>query len=150
MRAFERRKNAFVPCQLAEGRKRVAVAALRVVDAAVVAEDDFGAVVGRFLVVTVARYLVRTAGIRVSFDLRQALFNALQLQGGSFFNRYTIGDMMTRPDLPLAHDSDAATVIDVERVARRACLDREGCPAVVDVVGGADDLAAFTATTGGS
>lgn len=56
----------------------------------------FGAVVGRFGVVTVARFLVRTSGLNVAFDLRQSLYNALQLQGSGFFNRYTIGDMMTR------------------------------------------------------
>ena len=56
----------------------------------------FGAVIGRFLVVTAARYLVRSAGIGVAFDLRQALYSALQFQGSRFFNRYTIGDMMTR------------------------------------------------------
>lgn len=56
----------------------------------------FGAVLGRFLIVTFARYLVRSTGIRVAFDLRQALYNALQFQGATFFNHYTIGDMMTR------------------------------------------------------
>ncbi len=56
----------------------------------------FGAVLGRFTVVTGARYLVRSSGIRIAFDLRQALYGALQHQGASFFNRYTIGDMMTR------------------------------------------------------
>jgi ATP-binding cassette subfamily B protein len=56
----------------------------------------FGAVLGRFTVVTGARYLVRSSGIRVAFDLRQALYGALQHQGAGFFNRYTIGDMMTR------------------------------------------------------
>jgi len=56
----------------------------------------FAAVGGRFCVVTVARFLVRTSGIQVAFDLRQALYAALQYQGSSFFNRYTIGDMMTR------------------------------------------------------
>ena len=56
----------------------------------------FGAVVGRFGVVSVARFLVRTSGLNVAFDLRQSLYNALQLQGSGFFNRYTIGDMMTR------------------------------------------------------
>ncbi len=56
----------------------------------------FAAVAGRFVVVSMARYLVRSAGIRVAFDLRQALYDALQQQGSSFFNRYTIGDMMTR------------------------------------------------------
>lgn len=56
----------------------------------------FVAVLGRFVVVTFARYLVRSSGIRLAFDLRQALYNALQYQGAVFFNHYTIGDMMTR------------------------------------------------------
>ena len=46
--------------------------------------------------VTYARYAVRSAGQHVAFDLRQALFSALQQQGSRFFDRYTIGDMMTR------------------------------------------------------
>jgi ATP-binding cassette subfamily B protein len=56
----------------------------------------FGAVTGRFVVVTGARYLVRSAGLFVAFDLRQALYAALQHQGSRFFARHTIGDMMTR------------------------------------------------------
>src|SRR5690606_23559985 len=36
------------------------------------------------------------AGLRVAYDLRQALYGALQHQGSRFFGRYTIGDMMTR------------------------------------------------------
>lgn len=56
----------------------------------------FGAVAGRFAVVTAARYLVRSAGLFVAFDLRQALYGALQHQGSRFFARHTIGDMMTR------------------------------------------------------
>lgn len=54
------------------------------------------AVLVRFAVVSSARYLVRSAGIRIAFDLRQSLYDALQHQGAGFFNRYTIGDMMTR------------------------------------------------------
>lgn len=56
----------------------------------------FGAVIGRFGVVSFARFAVRSAGLRVAFDLRQALYAALQHQGSRFFARYTIGDMMTR------------------------------------------------------
>ena len=56
----------------------------------------FGAVTGRFVVVSIARYLVRSAGMHIAFDLRQALYSALQYQGSTFFNHYTIGDMMTR------------------------------------------------------
>ena len=55
-----------------------------------------GAVAGRYLVVTWARYAVRTAGQRVAFDLRQRLYGALQTQGTRFFAKHSIGDMMTR------------------------------------------------------
>jgi ATP-binding cassette subfamily B protein len=85
--------EGFVPILLAIGIDRIAAGNL---DLMLPLTGIFGAVLGRFLVVTVARYLVRTSGIQISFDLRQALFNALQHQGSSFFNRYTIGDMMTR------------------------------------------------------
>ncbi len=56
----------------------------------------FIAVAGRFAVVSFARYAVRSAGLFVAFDLRQALYSALQYQGSRFFSRHTIGDMMTR------------------------------------------------------
>jgi ATP-binding cassette subfamily B protein len=55
-----------------------------------------GAVLMRYLVVAYARLAVRKTGQFVAFDLRQALFSALQFQGSKFFSRYTIGDMMTR------------------------------------------------------
>jgi ATP-binding cassette subfamily B multidrug efflux pump len=56
----------------------------------------FGAVVGRYLVVTIARYQVRRSGLGVAFDLRQSLYQNLQQQGSQFFNTHSIGDMMTR------------------------------------------------------
>ena len=56
----------------------------------------FAAVIGRYLLVTFARFAVRRTGLNVAFDLRQALYASLQLQGLKFFNQYTIGDMMTR------------------------------------------------------
>lgn len=56
----------------------------------------FGAVIARYLVVTSARYAVRSAGQYVAFDLRQSLFSALQHQGSRFFGSHSIGDMMTR------------------------------------------------------
>ncbi len=85
--------EGLVPILLAIGIDRVADGNL---DLMLPILGIFAAVSGRFLVVSIARYLVRSSGIRVAFDLRQALFSALQHQGGSFFNRYTIGDMMTR------------------------------------------------------
>lgn len=55
-----------------------------------------GAVCIRFGVVALARYLVRQAGLRIAFDMRQQLFASLQAQGTQFFNRFGVGDMMTR------------------------------------------------------
>ncbi len=85
--------EAMVPLMLALGIDRIAAGET---DLLLPVAGIFAAVLGRFLVVSVARYMVRSAGIGVAFDLRQALYSALQLQGSSFFNRYTIGDMMTR------------------------------------------------------
>lgn len=56
----------------------------------------FAAVFGRFAIVSLARMTVRLVGLRVSFDLRERLYESLQNQGVHFFNRHTIGDMMTR------------------------------------------------------
>jgi len=53
-------------------------------------------VIGRFVVVSYARVAVRTVGLNVAFDLRERLYAQLQLQGGRFFSRFSIGDMMTR------------------------------------------------------
>ena len=55
-----------------------------------------GCVLGRYSVVTYARFAVRSAGQYVAFDLRQSLYASLQDQGTRFFSKYTIGDMMTR------------------------------------------------------
>ena len=54
------------------------------------------AVAARYLVVTQARYAVRSAGQLVAFDLRQRLYADLQQQGVKFFAKHSIGDMMTR------------------------------------------------------
>ncbi len=54
------------------------------------------AVAGRYVVVTAARYSVRSAGLKVAFDLRQKLYASLQGQGARFFARHSVGDMMTR------------------------------------------------------
>ena len=56
----------------------------------------FLSVVLRYAVVTHARYAVRRVGMYVAYDLRRALYAALQRQGIGFFNKHTIGDMMTR------------------------------------------------------
>lgn len=85
--------EALVPWFLAVGIDRVAAGRRDLLWPAL---GIFLAVAGRYLVVTFARYSVRSAGLRVAFDLRQALYAALQRQGSRFFTRYTIGDMMTR------------------------------------------------------
>ena len=85
--------EASVPLLLAIGIDRIAAGNP---DLLLPVAGIFGAVLSRFIVVSGARYMVRSAGIRVAFDLRQALYAALQVQGSGFFNRYTIGDMMTR------------------------------------------------------
>ncbi len=54
------------------------------------------AVLMRFAIVSFARITVRKVGLYVAFDLRGRLYDQLQYQGAAFFNRYTIGDMMTR------------------------------------------------------
>src|SRR5262245_33014904 len=53
-------------------------------------------VVLRFIVVSYARIAVRNVGLNVAFDLRERLYDQLQLQGARFFSQFTIGDMMTR------------------------------------------------------
>src|SRR5262249_20985297 len=53
-------------------------------------------VLARFFVVSFARFTVRKVAQSVGFDLRQRLYQQLQLQGARFFNRFSIGDMMTR------------------------------------------------------
>lgn len=85
--------EATVPISLAVGIDRIAAGNT---DVRLPVLLIFAAVAGRFSVVSLARYLVRTSGLRVAFDLRQSLYAALQHQGAAFFNRYTIGDMMTR------------------------------------------------------
>jgi len=85
--------EASIPLSLAVGIDRVAAGNADVLwQVAAI----FGAVLGRFGVVSLARYLVRSSGLNVAYDLRQSLYSALQDQGGRFFNRYTVGDMMTR------------------------------------------------------
>lgn len=55
-----------------------------------------GAVIGRYAFVTSARYLVRSASLKVAYDLRRNLYETLQSQGAVFFNEFSVGDMMTR------------------------------------------------------
>ncbi len=65
-------------------------------DVALLVLAIFAAVFGRFGVVSCARMTVRLVGLRVAFDLRERFYQCLQQQGVHFFNRHTIGDMMTR------------------------------------------------------
>jgi ATP-binding cassette subfamily B protein len=85
--------EALVPLLLAQGIDRIARGET---DLLLPVGGIVLAVVGRYLVVTYARYTVRSTGQFVAFDLRQALYAALQHQGSRFFSRHTIGDMMTR------------------------------------------------------
>ena len=54
------------------------------------------AVIARYIVVTYARFSVRSSALMIAFDLRQDLFAALQRQGKLFYSNHSIGDMMTR------------------------------------------------------
>jgi len=54
------------------------------------------AVALRFVFVIHARREIRRIGISVSFDLREKVFAAVQRQGGEFFQRIGVGDIMTR------------------------------------------------------
>jgi ATP-binding cassette, subfamily B, multidrug efflux pump len=85
--------EALVPLFLAVAIDRIAAGNI---DLTMPIAGIFGAVAARYVVVTYARYAVRSAGQLVAFDLRQSLYAALQNQGSRFFSRYTIGDMMTR------------------------------------------------------
>ena len=90
---FARVAEALVPFFLAVGIDKMAGGDSNVLT------QVFGiaaAVAARYVFVTYARYSVRSVGMRVAFDLRGALYNALQQQGSSFFSKHTIGDMMTR------------------------------------------------------
>jgi ATP-binding cassette subfamily B protein len=85
--------EAVVPLLLAQGIDRIARGET---DLLLPVGGIVLAVLGRYVVVTYARYTVRSTGQFVAFDLRQALYAALQHQGSRFFTRHTIGDMMTR------------------------------------------------------
>ncbi|MBX3707880.1 MAG: ABC transporter ATP-binding protein [Pseudomonadales bacterium] len=85
--------EALVPWFLAMAIDRIAAGDIRLTTPVA---GIFLAVVARYVVVTFARYAVRSSGQYVAFDLRQSLYAALQRQGGRFYGRHTIGDMMTR------------------------------------------------------
>ena len=55
-----------------------------------------GAVGTRFFLVSWARIAVRRAGYLVAFDLRDALYRHLQRMGPRFYERFSVGDLMTR------------------------------------------------------
>ena len=85
--------EAQVPLFLREGIDRMAAGNA---DVTMPVLGIIGAVIARFVIVSAARYMVRQAGLRVAFDARTRLFQTLQHQGQAFFNRYGVGDMMTR------------------------------------------------------
>lgn len=90
---FARFFEALVPFFLAIGIDRIATGDSDVLMPTIAIATT---VICRYAVVTFARYSVRRVSLLVAFDLRQALYTALQFQGSKFFSRYTIGDMMTR------------------------------------------------------
>ncbi len=85
--------EAVVPYLLGTAIDRIAAGRM---DLMLLVAGIFASVAARFGVVSFARYAVRSAGLYMAFDLRQALYAALQHQGSRFFSRHTIGDMMTR------------------------------------------------------
>ena len=90
---FARLSEALVPFFLAAGIDKVAAGDGDVANQVL---GIVAAVTVRYVFVTYARYSVRSAGMRVAFDLRGSLYDALQRQGSGFFSTHTIGDMMTR------------------------------------------------------
>lgn len=91
--------EAMVPLYLARGIDRIGTGNPDVTWPVIAI---IGAVCIRFGVVSLARYLVRQAGLRIAFDMRRQLFASLQTQGTQFFNRFGVGDMMTRAVADLA------------------------------------------------
>ena len=50
----------------------------------------------RFVAIWFGRRAVRILGVEVAYDLRNRLYQHLQLQGPGFFGRYRTGDLMAR------------------------------------------------------
>lgn len=78
---------------LAEGTLTLAVAreALQGPALAIV-----GCVILQMLVTIAYRIAMRRIGVNAAYDLRNRLYEHLQLQGPGFYSRYTIGDLMAR------------------------------------------------------
>ncbi len=55
-----------------------------------------GCVILQMLVTIAYRIAMRRIGVNAAFDLRNRLYEHLQLQGPGFYSRYTIGDLMAR------------------------------------------------------
>jgi ATP-binding cassette subfamily B protein len=68
-------------------------------------------VTAQMLVTIVSRILIRRIGMYAAFDLRNRVYHHLQLQGPSFFSRYSIGDLMARAinDIQLVRQVIAGT-----------------------------------------
>ena len=79
--------EASIPLALAEGIDRIADGRTDLLLPVVLI---FAAVTVRFVVVSGARFLVRSAGIKVAFDLRQSLYDALQFQGARGCHHKTV------------------------------------------------------------
>ncbi len=55
-----------------------------------------GCVILQMLVTIAYRIAMRRIGVNAAYDLRNRLYEHLQLQGPGFYSRYTIGDLMAR------------------------------------------------------
>lgn len=69
-------------------------------------------VVAQMLVTVVSRILIRRIGMYAAFDLRNRIYQHLQLQGPTFFSHYSIGDLMARAinDISLVREFIAGTI----------------------------------------
>ena len=68
-------------------------------------------VISQMIVTIVSRILIRRIGMYAAFDLRNRIYNHLQLQGPGFYARYSIGDLMARAinDISLVRQVIAGT-----------------------------------------
>jgi ATP-binding cassette subfamily B protein len=68
-------------------------------------------VICQIIVTIISRILIRRIGMYAAFDLRNRIYQHLQLQGRSFFSHYSIGDLMARAinDISLVRQVIAGT-----------------------------------------
>lgn len=55
-----------------------------------------GCVLAQMIVTVISRTMVRRVGVYAAYDVRNELYQHLQLQGPQFFSKYTVGDLMAR------------------------------------------------------